>query len=74
MNMAFTDWDGNIAEIGPIYPWVGSEVAMVFVAFVFWIGWHVVQLRMENRRFNDQARALRQSGDLQKLMQSEHYE
>jgi len=72
--MAFTDWDGNIAEIGPIYPWVGSEVAMVFVAFVFWIGWHVVQLRMENRRFNDQARALRQSGDLQKLMQSEHYE
>jgi hypothetical protein len=74
MNMAFTDWDGNIADIGPIYPWVGSEVAMVIVAFVFWVGWHVVQLRMEGRRFDDQARALRQSGDLQKLMQSEHYE
>lgn len=72
--MAFTDWDGNIADIGPIYPWVGSEVAMVIVAFVFWVGWHVVQLRMEGRRFDDQARALRQSGDLQKLMQSEHYE
>ena len=72
--MAFTNWDGNIADIGPIYPWVGSEVAMVIVAFVFWIGWHVVQLRMESRRFDDQARALRQSGDLQKLMQSEHFE
>ena len=72
--MAFTNWDGNIADIGPIYPWVGSEVAMVIVAFVFWIGWHVVQLRMESRRFEDQARALRQSGDLQKLMQSEHFE
>jgi hypothetical protein len=72
--MAFTNWDGNIADIGPIYPWVGSEVAMVIVAFVFWIGWHVVQLRMESRRFDDQARALRQSGDLQRLMQSEHYE
>jgi hypothetical protein len=74
MDMAFTNWDGNIADIGPIYPWVGSEVAMVIVAFVFWIGWHVVQLRMENRRFEGQARALRQSGDLQKLMQSEHFE
>jgi hypothetical protein len=72
--MAFTNWDGNIADIGPIYPWVGSEVAMVIVAFVFWIGWHVVQLRMESRLFDDQARALRQSGDLQRLMQSEHYE
>ena len=72
--MAFTNWDGNIADIGPIYPWVGSEVAMVIVAFVFWIGWHVVQLRRESRRFADQARALRQSGDLQKLMQSEHFE
>jgi hypothetical protein len=72
--MAFTNWDGNIADIGPIYPWVGSEVAMVIVAFVFWIGWHVVQLRMESRRFDEQARTLRQSGDLQKLMQSERYE
>ena len=72
--MAFTDWDGNIAEIGPIYPWVGSEVAMVFVAFVFWIGWHVVQLREENRRFEDEARALRKSGDLQRLMQAEDFD
>jgi hypothetical protein len=74
MEMAFTNWDGNIADIGPIYPWVGSEVAMVIVGFVFWIGWHVVQLRMESRRFDDQARALRQSGELQRVMQSEHYE
>ena len=32
--MAFGNWDGTITDIGPIYPWVGSEVAMVIVAFV----------------------------------------
>ena len=72
--MAFGNWDGTITDIGPIYPWVGSEVAMVIVAFVFWIGWHVVQIRAESRRFTDEARALRQGGDLQRLLQSEHYD
>lgn len=72
--MAFNNWDGNITDIGPIYPWVGAEVAMVIVALIFWIGWHVLQIRMENRRYEDQARALRQSGDLQKVMQSERFE
>jgi hypothetical protein len=69
-----SNWDGNITDIGPIYPWVGLEVPMVIVAIIVWIGWHILQLRMENRRLQDQARALRQSGDLQKLLQSEHFD
>ena len=72
--MAFTNWDGNIVDIGPIYTWVGLEAVMVIAAFVFWIGWHVVQLRQESRRFEAEARALRQSGDLQRLMQSEDFD
>jgi hypothetical protein len=72
--MAFTNWDGNIVDIGPIYPWVGLEAVMVIAAFVFWIGWHVVQLRQENRRFEDEARALRKSGDLQRLMQADDFD
>lgn len=69
--MAFSNWDGNIVDIGPIYPGVGVEVPMVIVAFVFWIGWHIVQIRAESRRFEKEARTLRQSGELQKLLQSE---
>ena len=69
-----SNWDGNITDIGPIYPWVGLEVPMVIVAIIVWIGWHILQLRMENRRLQDQARALRQSGDLQKLLQTEHFD
>lgn len=69
--MAFSNWDGNIVDIGPIYPGVGVEVPMVIVAFVFWIGWHIVQIRAESRRLEKEARTLRQSGELQKLLQSE---
>ena len=45
----FANWDGNITDIGPIYPFVGWETLMVIVLVVFWIGWHIVQIRMENR-------------------------
>ena len=47
-NSNFTDWNGNIFDIGPIYPFVGWEVLMVIVLVVFWIGWHFIQIRMEN--------------------------
>ena len=69
-----SNWDGNILDIGPIYPGVGLEVPMVIVAVVVWIGWHILQIRQENRRLESQARALRQSGELQKLLQSEHFD
>jgi hypothetical protein len=67
----FTDWNGNMFDLGPIYPFVGSEVFMVIVAFVFWLGWHYLQIRMENRQLDDEARELRNADNLQKALQSE---
>ena len=67
----FTDWNGNMFDLGPIYPFVGSEVFMVIVAFVFWLGWHYLQIRMENRQLDDEARELRKADNLQKALQSE---
>ena len=68
----FTDWNGNIVDIGPIYPFVGWEMLMVIVLIVFWIGWHFMQIRMENRRRTNEARALRQGDNLQRALQAEH--
>ncbi len=65
------NWDGAMFDIGPIYPFVGWEVPMVIVAFIFWIGWQYMQMRMEGRQLDHEARKLRQSGDLQKLLQAE---
>ena len=68
----FTDWNGNITDIGPIYPFVGLEVLMVILALIFWIGWHVVQIRMENRQLESEAQALRQGDNLPRVLQEEH--
>jgi hypothetical protein len=65
------NWDGNIVDIGPIYPFVGWEGFMVVLCIIFWIGWHILQVRAENRQLEDEARALRSNG-LSKAVESEH--
>ena len=69
---SFTDWSGNLLDIGPLYPFVGWEVFMVLLGFIFWIGWHVLQIRAENRQLESEASQLRQGGNLQKAIDSEH--
>jgi len=67
-----TDWNGNMSELGPLYPFVGAEVLLVILALIFWIGWHLIQGRMENRQLEEEARALRQGDNLHKALQAEH--
>ena len=40
-------WATDIAQLGPIYPFVGSEGLMVILGFAAWIGWHIWQIRAE---------------------------
>jgi len=68
----FANWDGNIVDLGPIYPFVGWEGIMVLIGLIFWVGWHIVQIRMENKQLDDDAHALRQSGNLQRAVEAEH--
>lgn len=68
----FDNWDGNVLDIGPIYPFVGWEGFMVVLCIVFWVAWHVIQIRMENRQLEEEASTLRQSGGLQRAIDSEH--
>ncbi|RUU30967.1 MULTISPECIES: hypothetical protein [unclassified Mesorhizobium] len=41
-------WAVDLKDVGAIYPFQGSEVVMVIIGLVFWIGWHVVQTRHES--------------------------
>ncbi len=59
----FADWDGKMMDLGPIYPFVGWEVPM---------GWHIWQIRMENRTLETEAANLRKDGNLQRALQTEH--
>lgn len=66
------NWDGAITDIGPLYPFVGWEVPMVILCAIFWIGWHIVQIRMETRQLEEEARNLRQGNNLQQVLDAEH--
>ena len=44
-----TSWAVDLKDVGAIYPFQGSEVLMVIIGLVFWIGFHVLQLRNEAR-------------------------
>ncbi len=66
------NWDGNLLDIGPIYPFVGWEGFMVILGVIFWVGWHILQIRAENKQLDDEAEALRRPGSLQKALESEH--
>ena len=70
-------WGGTIAEIGPMYPFVGTEVLLTLLGLAFWIGFHVLQSRAETRimedevrRFGDEA-GLREALDLEAADTSE---
>ena len=44
---------------------------MVIVLAIFWVGWHVGQIRAESRYLDDKARMLREGDSLHRAVQSE---
>ena len=49
-------WTGNIAEIGAVYPFVGIETPLMVAGIVFWVWWHIAQLRAESRELDEEVR------------------
>jgi hypothetical protein len=56
------NWAVDLKDVGAIYPFQGTEVLMVIIGLVFWIGWHVIQTRQENAEIKADMAADR-SGD-----------
>lgn len=52
-------WDVSLLEIGPLYPLPGSEVLWVVLAVAWWLYWHWMQARRENRTLADPGRPQR---------------
>ncbi len=51
-------WVGtDISALGPIYPFVGSEVVLWIVGLAFWLGFHVLQMRHETAELAADAEA-----------------
>jgi hypothetical protein len=64
----FVDFTGNIADLGPIYPFVGWEGFFCIVGLAVWIIWHIVQIRMENKELREHAEAHGDRDSLTEIM------
>ena len=62
----FENFAGTITDIGPLYPFVGSEMALFIIALVFWLGWHLSELRIEKREYEDEAQKLSDPGAIER--------
>ena len=49
----FKDFAGQISDIGPMYPFVGWEFVLFILGVVFWLAWHIWQIRIENNEYQN---------------------
>lgn len=61
MSTGISSWS-NPSEITAIYPFPGIEWLLVIAGFVFWIWWHIKQIREENRSLEEAAEHYRREG------------
>lgn len=52
-----TDWAVDLKDVGALYPFQGSETLLVVLLAAFWIGWHYLQHRAEQREFEHELAA-----------------
>ena len=49
MSTGLETWNQSILDIGPAYPFVGSEMLLAIVGLATWIIWHIIQIKAENK-------------------------
>ena len=64
-----TSWAVDLSTVGPIYPFVGTEMLWFVLGMAFWIGWHIWQIRSENRTFKEDMQRLRTPGDIESALE-----
>jgi hypothetical protein len=55
--IGLSSWAVDLKDVGAIYPFQGTEVIMVIVGVIFWVGWHVLQMRQEAEEIAEEMRA-----------------
>ncbi len=61
-------WAVDLKDVGAIYPFQGTEVLMVILGLVFWIGWHVIQMRQEAEEIANELKADERGDEARKLI------
>jgi len=66
MSTGVSTWNMNLLDIGPMYPFPGTEMLLAIIGIATWVIWHIIQMKAENRqlieeenRFSDKAELAR---------------
>jgi cytoskeletal protein RodZ len=68
---SFENWAGTITDIGPLYPFVGTEVLWFILGLAFWIWWQVVQAKRENKVYEEEIKRFGSVDALTKIVNGE---
>ena len=69
-----SSWAVDLGEVGAIYPFQGTEFIWFLAGVAFWIIWHIVQLRQEDRTYEDDLRHLKDPEKLERAMRNQRLE
>jgi hypothetical protein len=58
-----TSWAVDLANVGAIYPFQGTEVLLVLLGVIFWLAFHIVQIRQENEELEGKDRSAEEVAD-----------
>ena len=71
MSTGLETWNQNLLEVGPLYPFVGSEGALALVGIGLWLCWHIVQTRSERRQVAREQDALAKPGAVERSLKED---
>ena len=71
MSTGIESWNATMTDIGPLYPFVGSEGFWLIVCMALWIIWHIVQTRLENKTYEEEVRRYGDPDTLRNLVKHE---
>jgi hypothetical protein len=61
-------WAVDLANVGAIYPMVGTEVILWIIGMAFWIIWHVWQAKFESDTYNKDLQKYGTGDAIQKVL------
>jgi len=61
-------WAVDLKDVGAIYPFQGTEVLLVVIGVLFWIGWHIYQMPQENAEIAEDLKADRSGEETRKAI------
>ena len=69
MSTGIETWNMNLLDIGPMYPFAGTEVLWALIGIGTWIVWHIIQGIQERRVLSEESKAFTDKAALEQAIQ-----